>query len=344
MRLNAKLRIRGARCELVPYQRWMVPIYHSWMQDPELLELTASEPLSLEEEYEMQQSWQDSEDKITFILLDPDLGDTFETQMVGDVNVFYVAEEEQASLYQQGEIEVMVAKRSCRRKGLAREALKLLQAFCGRELGTRRFVAKIKEHNEASIALFESLGYQLLKRVEVFGEVHYSLELSEPEDVPATILALERGHLYPDGHLWWAASMFGGMFLLCAVMALAMSLQDSLLVVSLAVCATTLWASCAWSASIWALSWTYSWKVAAAWALVAAQALLFFLEPLCGPRGHAHCYEHCPFGAGKHQFFAFDLTLVGLILLGGCQSFDPDAFTERRSPASGPGLEKSDAV
>ncbi|CAJ1403165.1 unnamed protein product [Effrenium voratum] len=151
-------------------------------------------------------------------------------------------------------------------------------------------------------------------------------------------------HLYPDGHLWWAASMFGGMFLLCAVMALAMSLQDSLLVVSLAVCATTLWASCAWSASIWALSWTYSWKVAAAWALVAAQALLFFLEPLCGPRGHAHCYEHCPFGAGKHQFFAFDLTLVGLILLGGCQSFDPDAFTERRSPASGPGLEKSDAV
>ena len=43
----------------------MVPSYHNWMQDPEILELTASEPLSLEEEYEMQKSWQDSEDRIS---------------------------------------------------------------------------------------------------------------------------------------------------------------------------------------------------------------------------------------------------------------------------------------
>jgi hypothetical protein len=39
------------------------------MQSAELLEQTASEPLSIEEEYEMQRKWREDEDKCTFILL-----------------------------------------------------------------------------------------------------------------------------------------------------------------------------------------------------------------------------------------------------------------------------------
>lgn len=47
----------GKKVILVPYMKEHVPKYHEWMQDPFLLEATGSEPLTLEQEYEMQLSW-----------------------------------------------------------------------------------------------------------------------------------------------------------------------------------------------------------------------------------------------------------------------------------------------
>lgn len=47
----------GERAVLVPYLREHVPRYHGWMQDPALLEATASEPLSLDQEFDVHRSW-----------------------------------------------------------------------------------------------------------------------------------------------------------------------------------------------------------------------------------------------------------------------------------------------
>lgn len=52
-----KASVEGKKVILVPYMKAHVPKYHQWMQDPALLQATASEPLTLEQEYDMQLSW-----------------------------------------------------------------------------------------------------------------------------------------------------------------------------------------------------------------------------------------------------------------------------------------------
>ncbi len=54
MKANANLTITGDTVVLVPYRKEHVELYHTWMQDQHLQETTASEPLTLEQEYEMQ--------------------------------------------------------------------------------------------------------------------------------------------------------------------------------------------------------------------------------------------------------------------------------------------------
>ena len=54
---------------LVPYLPHHVPRYHQWMSNHEILAQTASEPLTIEEEYKMQISWANDPDKRTFIII-----------------------------------------------------------------------------------------------------------------------------------------------------------------------------------------------------------------------------------------------------------------------------------
>lgn len=160
--------IEGKSVRLVQYLPEHVPKYHSWMKQEDLLELTASEPLTLEEEYKMQESWSKDPDKLTFILLDKSLPDTPGVSttggaMAGDVNVFFRDDIDGA------EIEVMVAEPASRRKGIAQEALELMMRFAAEEYGVGRFVAKIIKQNESSLRLFrEKLGFTDVEYISVF--------------------------------------------------------------------------------------------------------------------------------------------------------------------------------
>ncbi|KAF9479213.1 hypothetical protein BDN70DRAFT_807392 [Pholiota conissans] len=167
MKANANTVIVGSRIVLVPYRAEHVPKYHDWMLSEELRALTASEPLSLEEEYEMQAKWQEDEDKLTFIILSrypvdansplelpEDFGQLPPTDerlaslpMVGDVNVFLygtpphlrtdsidssratISDGDQVEDEFYAEVEIMVAEPSYRRKGLALEALQLMLGY-----------------------------------------------------------------------------------------------------------------------------------------------------------------------------------------------------------------------
>ncbi|THH27890.1 hypothetical protein EUX98_g6301 [Antrodiella citrinella] len=97
---------------LVPYRKEHVAKYHEWMQNPELRELTASESLTLEEEYEMQEKWQHDEDKLTFIVcvrpnIDTELALEEGLVMVGDVNMFLKGSPKEEEF--EAEAEIMIA-------------------------------------------------------------------------------------------------------------------------------------------------------------------------------------------------------------------------------------------
>ena len=238
MKLNYDTVIVGQNCVLVPYRPEHVERYHAWMQAPELLQATGSEPLSLQEEYDMQQSWRDDDAKCTFIVLARDHLDDKQTElldetsnnttlrlkedfiqtsvdaMVGDVNLFLSEEEEEendnpdalqtekatsstiinnaaAEKHHhahriQAELDIMIAEKDCRGKGVGREASCLMMLYGATHLSIRRFFCKINEDNQPSLGLFQSklMDFQQCNYAACFRQI----ELERKEESPSRMV------------------------------------------------------------------------------------------------------------------------------------------------------------
>ncbi|GAA5834540.1 hypothetical protein JCM9279_004347 [Rhodotorula babjevae] len=208
MRLNEATTLASDRLVLRPYRRWHVLRYHEWMEDDEVREQTASERLTLDEEFSMQKSWRLDADKLTFIVhLRSDTAPSASSDpaaflaahndtslMIGDVNLFLhdvsppsspspssspSAEPAPTPTPRRAELEIMLPPPSSSspsyrpRSGLALLTLQLFLSYASRalDLAPSAFFARIGFDNAPSLGLFKKLGFVEGKRVEVFREV-----------------------------------------------------------------------------------------------------------------------------------------------------------------------------
>lgn len=216
MRNNENVAVSSSRVLLVPYSKIHVPRYHDWMKDPAIQEATASELLTLEQEYKMQEIWRQDADKLTFIVCQYVAGvsDATETvqegaldtedDMIGDVNMFLTTsdDEDDGETRHMGELELMIATKAHQNQGLGRAALLTFLRFIAEHendimdeflpSGTetcevRRlsyFCAKIGEQNHRSIGLFESLGFvKTSTKPSYFGEFELRREKLSRETI-----------------------------------------------------------------------------------------------------------------------------------------------------------------
>ncbi|XP_078257264.1 alpha/beta-tubulin-N-acetyltransferase 9 isoform X2 [Rhinoraja longicauda] len=175
MRLNEDVALQGQLAALVPYRALHVARYHQWMKSEELLKLTASEPLTLEQEYQMRRSWWEDNDKCTFIVLDKAKWMnglcTEEDCMVGDVNLFLMDSEDLSI----AEIEIMIAEPGYRGKGFGKEVTMMMMYYGVTQLQITKFQAKINLENTISIAMFRNMHFEEVSISHVFQEMTLQL-------------------------------------------------------------------------------------------------------------------------------------------------------------------------
>ncbi|CAD6499863.1 BgTH12-03969 [Blumeria graminis f. sp. triticale] len=196
MIINQSIAVLCSNIVLVPYERKHVAVYHEWMKSEEIRQSTASERLTLAEEYDMQKNWRTDADKLTFIICTVPHRYTEDIRtgvfassefMVGDVNLFISAADEITNNFI-GELEVMIAPLEARRNGYARTALlgflryvsnhtdEILAEYRGQNSEENHLSLKVKigSENQKSIKLFESIGFcKTRSDPDYFGEYEF---------------------------------------------------------------------------------------------------------------------------------------------------------------------------
>lgn len=178
MKINGKTQLVGNKVILVPYKKSHVEKYHKWMQSPRLQELTASEPLTEEEEYDMQKSWYEDNNKCTFIILDKDCFEetgSEEQSMIGDTNL-YLSEDEGKSV---AEGEIMIAETAFAGKKRGWEAMLLMFRYGVEFLGITKYQVKIGMSNTPSICMFKKMNFCTVSESQVFQEITMESEVNE---------------------------------------------------------------------------------------------------------------------------------------------------------------------
>lgn len=192
MKINSSTSIIGDKIILVPYREYHVPKYHEWMSKQEIQDLTSSEPLSLEEEYEMCEKWKNDDDKLTFIILNRDCYENIDNtvassekeikSMVGDVNLFVNENEIINNVNMKvGELEIMIAEKVNRGLGFGKEAIKLMIYYSLQHLtDITTFIVKITEDNLASLQMFQKVfGFSQYDHIKVFKQLCLKLKIED---------------------------------------------------------------------------------------------------------------------------------------------------------------------
>mmetsp|Transcript_14038 Transcript_14038/g.14134 ORF Transcript_14038/g.14134 Transcript_14038/m.14134 type:complete len:192 (-) Transcript_14038:90-665(-) len=155
--------------------------------------MTASEPLSIEEEYKMQEEWKNDPKKCTFIIAKK--SDLNSSQLIGDINLFMNDFDDPS----RAELSVMIANQRDRHQGHAYEAIELIINYAVVELNIGSFYCKIQKENIACISLFQRLGFYYVSDNEVFREVEYGymIDAEREREIREREKYIERGR-YDD--------------------------------------------------------------------------------------------------------------------------------------------------